>query len=227
MSSRKYKLSEEICVQCLEVIFKENGGWEEWFVNPTAGPWKMIRIEGVKDDKLCRFRKEEDRPDLIIAHRSKQLIMILEAKDNINGLIGNSGDQIGKSTKVFKTMFGRIRVILGRHGKIIYAKSKCHTQLLCGYIFPITSDLKTLEQEMQILSRYHAKECTKIGETELTPHIIFAVASDANKDLSIFYTLISAQPQLSARISELLPKTIVDIAEHKSADGKNYQSHFP
>lgn len=224
MSARKYKLSEEICLQCMEVVFEKNG-WKEWFTNPTAGPWKKIRIEGVEDEELLRFRKEEDRPDLILAHESKQLIMVLEAKDNINGLLSSSGGQIKKSTKVFKAMFEKLLTILRKHGEAIYGGSKPSTLLLCGYIFPIASSVKKMEHDLEQLNQLHEKECKEMKEVRLVPHMIFAITSDPRKSLRVFYISKSLTPELISKINELFPKEVSDIARYAPIENNLNLNH--
>ena len=139
MNIKRYKLSEEVCLQCLEVAFKMNG-WTEWFVNPTAGPWKKIRIDDVEDNEMLRFRKEEDRPDLIVSHGSRRLTIIVEAKDDVNELIGRSGEKVQKSVAVFKSMFDRLQAIFDRYREIIFGASSVEAELLCGYLFPTKLD---------------------------------------------------------------------------------------
>jgi hypothetical protein len=56
----RYKLSEEVVRQAVEVAFKRDGDWEIAFANPTAGPWKRIRIGTYIGGEDLRYTKEEN-----------------------------------------------------------------------------------------------------------------------------------------------------------------------
>ncbi|MBA7616004.1 hypothetical protein ES703_23294 [subsurface metagenome] len=53
-----YKLTEEIARYHLEVIFEHTEDWEVCFTNPTAGPWKLIKVSGYIGGKELRYIKE-------------------------------------------------------------------------------------------------------------------------------------------------------------------------
>jgi hypothetical protein len=197
----KYKLSEEVCLQCLVVSFR-NGGWEEWFSNPTAGPWKKVRIEGVGDEDQIRFEKEQDRPDLVVAERNSGLVIILEAKDNINSLLETT--QIRKSVGVFASGFARLGSILARHGSRLFAGTE--PKLTCGYLFPATGESDVLE-----LGRMHMQEANRIRNDRLKPHVVFEVKRASNDDLHLTYRLYNSDGERSALFGKALPKTITSI----------------
>jgi len=210
MNIKRYKLSEEVCLQCLEVAFKMNG-WTEWFVNPTAGPWKKIRIDDVEDNEMLRFRKEEDRPDLIVSHGSRRLTIIVEAKDDVNELIGRSGEKVQKSVAVFKSMFDRLQAIFDRYREIIFGASSVEAELLCGYLFPTKLDSSEMRQNLTYLTNFHKRECQRINEERLVPHVIFLIISDPDENLHVIYSLRSCPSNVSAKVRELFPSTVKDI----------------
>ena len=213
MNQKRYKLSEEICVQSLHVAFKRSE-WKEWFVNPTAGPWKKIRIEGVEDNNLLRFRKEEARPDLILCHESKLLTLILEAKDDINKLISASSNQVQKSVGVFKSMFNRLEAIFDRYKESIFGASSVELEFLCGYLFPAWADLRRMKQGLLRLDMIHKNECQRINEQRLVPHVVFLTTSDADRNLHVIYSLRSCNSHVSAKAGELFPSTVNKISSH-------------
>lgn len=97
---REYKLTEEIARWAFEISIKPKDEWYIAFTNPTAGPWKAIRAvdKGGNEGKIYTFDLKEKRPDIILINDRLNLIIIFEAKTNIDGLI--SEKQVAKSTKV-------------------------------------------------------------------------------------------------------------------------------
>lgn len=97
---REYKLTEEIARWAFEVLCKENAQWYIAFTNPTAGPWKAIKAVGKngQEGRVYTFDSKEKRPDIILVNDSMKLILIFEAKSDINSLLKR--DQVTKSTRV-------------------------------------------------------------------------------------------------------------------------------
>jgi ribosome-associated translation inhibitor RaiA len=89
-----YKLTEEIVRQSVEVKFRQDQKWIIAFSNPTAGPWKKAKviIDG-KEQLLYAYKKDEDRPDLILQYFSSNTFVICEAKDKLSSMT-NSIDKI-------------------------------------------------------------------------------------------------------------------------------------
>ncbi|MDG6919650.1 MAG: hypothetical protein JRN62_09505 [Nitrososphaerota archaeon] len=191
-------MSEEVCLQCLVVSFR-SGRWEEWFSNPTAGPWKKVRIEGVGDEDQIRFEKEQDRPDLVVADRKSGLVIMLEAKDSIGSLLETA--QIRKSIGVFASGFVRLDSILARHGSRLFAGTE--PKLICGYLFPTASQTDILE-----LNRLHMQEANRIKNSRLQPHVVFEVKRASNDDLRLAYRLYDSSQTVSALLGKVLPNTI-------------------
>jgi len=83
------RLNEEIARWAFEIIFKTNKEWFIAFTNPTAGPWKTIKAEALKDKKIgevYRFILEEDRPDIVMYNDELKVIIVFEAKDSLDKL---------------------------------------------------------------------------------------------------------------------------------------------
>lgn len=99
-----YKLTEEISRWAFEIHIKNNNSWWIAFTNPTAGPWKRVESYDEKNEKgeVCRFGRDEKRPDIIIVNDELKIIIIFEAKDTIDKL--KSNNQIEKSCKVIEDM---------------------------------------------------------------------------------------------------------------------------
>jgi len=208
MSARQYVLSEQVCLQCLIVNLK-GSGWMEWFSNPTAGPWKKMRIPGAPESEEMRFRKEVDRPDLIMCEPLRQVILVLEAKDNPQDLI--SGTQIRKSVRVFKDVFRRIKTILETSGNIVHM-SLSEALLLCGYLFPSVSDAAEITHLLRELESLHVRECEVLSEQSLIPHIRFMVSRNSEDDLSVTFSLARCTESTSRRCAETLGTKIFELA---------------
>ena len=70
---RDFTLTESTCDQAA-LVYARSKGWDEWFSNPTAGPWKRINIPGIHGLSIPGFDKEETRPDLILYY-AKQMVV--------------------------------------------------------------------------------------------------------------------------------------------------------
>ena len=95
-----FKLTEEIARWAFEVACKNNPEWYIAFTNPTAGPWKAITAANKKGitGRVYTFDSKEKRPDLILINDSLDLILILEAKSDLESLLLEN--QIQKSVQV-------------------------------------------------------------------------------------------------------------------------------
>lgn len=108
-----YSISEEIARWSFEVFLDHNSNGKWWiaFTNPTAGPWKKITSKN--DDgrlvEIYRFAREEDRPDIVAVSDDLKQILIIEAKDYAQKLLGNV--QMEKSAKVIVDMESVLRDI--------------------------------------------------------------------------------------------------------------------
>ncbi len=174
-----YKLNEQVCLQRVSLAFLANG-WNEWFLNPTAGPWKKLRIEGVpKDHALLRFRKEEDRPDLLVAHPNKSIIVVFEAKEDISSLLVHEGEIVEKAIKVFEATAVKIFEIIQKFPKEMSPFSE--PRFLSGYIFPVTPSYSSTSTNL--LNEYHKTK--RIGRRNVGPNINTIVKRMDNDDLVI------------------------------------------
>ncbi len=108
--SIRFKVTEEVIRQTVEVKFKRSGPWEISFTNPTAGPWKSITIGNYEGGHDLRYDKEEDRPDLILFDRETSSFLIFEAKDKLSKMF--SKNQIKKSVDVFVKEINKLTDII-------------------------------------------------------------------------------------------------------------------
>lgn len=96
-----YNLTEEVVRWSFEVMISKNHDWLIAFTNPTAGPWKTIKLldryQRIEDAK--KFEIDEKRPDLILINYRLKEVIIIEAKDNLNKLMPFK--QIEKTVNVY------------------------------------------------------------------------------------------------------------------------------
>lgn len=197
MSVRRFTLTEQVCLQTLLVLARRNG-WQEWFSNPTAGPWKKVMIPGVGDRENIRFEKEEDRPDMIICSIAKRVMLVLEAKDDIRKLAQPAA--ITKYVSMFNSVKTRMTGILETHGDRLLGGRGCDT--LVGYVFP-SSDLDS--PRVDELSVSHLTETRRRNLQQLAPHVLFGVSQASNGDLILSGRLSEVHGDLERRIREALP----------------------
>jgi hypothetical protein len=127
--TRAYILTEEIARQAVEVIFRdETMDWHVAFSNPTAGPWKLIRLQiGGSLIQVGTYLKEELRPDLILQSAANRLLLVLEAKRSIAELLRPG--QLAKTVGVFAAETERLAGLLSDHGQDPHAVG-------VGFIYP-------------------------------------------------------------------------------------------
>lgn len=108
-----YKLTEEISRWAFEIHIKQNKNWWIAFTNPTAGPWKRVEAldQSSQKGEVCRFDRDEKRPDIVIVNDKLQAIIIFEAKDSLEKLTNES--QVFKSCKVINDMAKKLSEIKG------------------------------------------------------------------------------------------------------------------
>lgn len=106
-----FKLTEEISRWAFEISVKKNKDFWIAFTNPTAGPWKTIISKDKKNNfgEIYRFKKEEERPDVILVSDTFKLIIIIEAKDSFEKL--SKGEQVDKSCLVVKNISIKLKNI--------------------------------------------------------------------------------------------------------------------
>jgi hypothetical protein len=106
MLKYQYKINEEITRWTTEVYIKSTptSNWYIAFTNPTAGPWKKITVRNSekKAVEVYRFDREEKRPDLVLINDKKKIILIVEAKYDLNDILNS--EQMKKSVKVVVDM---------------------------------------------------------------------------------------------------------------------------
>lgn len=165
----KYRLTEEVARQAVEVAVRQGGEWHVSFSNPTAGPWKMIQLPEEYGSRIFRYGKEEDRPDLILLSSTHKTGLVLEAKDSLAKLLAPS--QLEKSTEVFLKEMNRFEGVL-----------PSGFLWLCGYVYPVIAKELPLVKELH--SR-HAALASASGDGRIAGFVDLRVSTDANGDLHV------------------------------------------
>lgn len=132
MKPRLKSLSEEIVRWGFEVGISTSNSWEIAFTNPTAGPWKRLMAlssDGTQGE-VHRFEINETRPDLVLYSDKHEVVLIVEAKTDISGLLDES--QAAKTSD----LFFRLKKLLASKEKNVFwgkrAHYRCELALLWG-----------------------------------------------------------------------------------------------
>ena len=173
MTDRDYVLTEEIARQTVEVIFNLFG--EEWFIcfsNPTAGPWKLIRLWTPKGPReVSPYLKEDVRPDLVLQSFKSKILIYLEAKKHVTELLGQA--QLQKSARMFQSEIGRFR----RH--LDDWEPDAEYLHLTGFVFPTNNPQIDLSTFHRALSQQH--------DFPGDHYVVFFVTQEPSKDLCLFW----------------------------------------
>ncbi len=177
-----YKLTEEISRWAFEIHIKNINSWWIAYTNPTAGPWKRVESYDEKSEKgeVCRFGRDEKRPDIVVVNDELKIIIIFEAKDSLDKL--KSKNQIEKSCKVVENMAKTLNSIVDnpywgeRH---LYKK---YNGLLWG-----STNLSSNESIQEVFQIY-SKEFNRI-ESIIDKTIQIGIESnkDINNSINISY----------------------------------------
>ena len=178
-----YNLTEEIARWAFEVHVKKNNFWIA-FTNPTAGPWKRIESFDVKKNKgeVYRFDREEKRPDIILINDILNIIIIIEAKDNLQKL--SNIDQVKKSCKVTIDIAKILKSIKDNKYWLNRFTYKIFNGLLWG------SSSKSSKEDIEMLFNNYFKEFKKINFKIIEENqIAIESLKDENNDIILnFYS---------------------------------------
>lgn len=205
MTERSYLLTEEIARQTVEVIFNVEEK-EEWFIcfsNPTAGPWKLVKIYNpARPDEpeiAGSYLKEEKRPDLVLYSYKHKIFILLEAKKNVTELF--SRGQIEKTIKMFDAEIAKLKAIPQISQEI--ESGETYT-FITGFLYPShdpVNDLKTFHKSfVEILSEQTTQE--------IHEYITFIISPLEDKSLKAFWHLASVsgqEPLLTKILSDSFP----------------------
>jgi hypothetical protein len=210
MKNYSYSLTEEVARQAVEVKFKTHGQWSIAFSNPTAGPWKIIKLGNYEFGDDLRYTKEEDRPDLILFTPQKQayLFFVLEAKDSLHKLL--AGEQLAKSMKVFDKETNRLRNVIVSNELAIRAFGEVPPayKIIPGYVIGTQRSLNY--HDLNRLFGAHSILAKAEKNNDLSSSICFIVLRTED-ELSIYYTLNGIDELTTQQIKELLPKEMTEI----------------
>jgi len=176
-----YTLTEEIARYHVEVIFQGDKGWQVCFSNPTAGPWKLIRIGGYSGGKELRYIKEEERPDLILFCRQQALFLIIEAKDSLTKFISRARatQAMSKSIDVFEKETRRIdRIVMTAKAEIFGGNAHIEHQIAVGYLFPVSYGSAEITNELAQLFSEH-RHLVSTHDARLQNCVTFVVRQDS------------------------------------------------
>tara|TARA_B100000886_G_scaffold291452_1_gene217004 strand:- start:23 stop:619 length:597 start_codon:yes stop_codon:yes gene_type:complete len=177
-----YKLTEEISRWAFEIHIKNINSWWIAYTNPTAGPWKRVESYDEKNEKgeVCRFGRDEKRPDIVIVNDELKIIIIFEAKDSLDKL--KSKNQIEKSCKVVEDMAKTLNSIVDNPYWGERHSYKKYNGLLWG-----STNLSSNESIQEVF-RIYSEELNRI-ESIIDKTIQIGVESnkDINNSINISY----------------------------------------
>lgn len=165
----EYRLTEEVARQAVEVAIRKGGEWHVSFSNPTAGPWKMIQLPKEYGSHIFRYKKEEDRPDLILLSPKHEIGLVLEAKDSLAKLFAPG--QLQKSTEVFLKEMDRFGGLL-----------PAGFLWLCGYVYPVLDREQAMVKELHL--RHEALAASRQDE-RIAACVDLRVSTDGTGDLHV------------------------------------------
>lgn len=194
--TRTYVLTEEIARQAVEVIFRdETTDWHVAFSNPTAGPWKLIRLQiGDSILQVGTYLKEELRPDLILQSAANRLLLVLEAKRSIAELLRPG--QLSKTVGVFAAETERLTSVLADHGQDPHAVG-------VGFIYPTHGAAADRERlRSALLPELEA------ASSEIDAYVTMIVQPETSGDLGVAWHVDEVTPAgstLEATLAQSLP----------------------
>lgn len=211
-----YKLTEEIARYHLEVIFKRAKEWEVCFSNPTAGPWKLIKIGGYIGGKKLRYIKEEDRPDLILFSKGQDLFLIIEAKDSLSKFIlrGSATQAMEKSINVFEKEATRIDSIVAAARTQIWGPDHhAEYKLAVGYLFPVSYG--STETGNQLAELFLEHQRLVVGrDTRLQNCVVFEICQDSSYGLHTEAIVAKRHDQTTFVWVDCLPQEVQRTTHH-------------
>lgn len=214
----RYRLTEEVVRQAVEVIFRRDERWEIAFTNPTAGPWKKIRFGQYETGKELRFMKEEDRPDLILLNRTHRVLLVIEAKESIGKLLtaNQSGDytQLEKSIEVFAKEFRRFDGIISNpdSAALIFGEDVNATEYsgVCGYLY--TMGVRENEGHRLRLNEAHTAIAAEKCNDRLLPYVEIIVTQESGTlNLSARIAIANGTAELLTTLKAALPSGLTRV----------------
>lgn len=206
MTHRNYVLTEEVTRQTVEVVFNLHS--EEWFIcfsNPTAGPWKLIRLWTPGGSReVSPYLKKDVRPDLVLQSFQHKILIYLEAKRSVTELL--SVTQLEKSARMF------LREIERFGGLLSAFESGVPYVHLIGFAFPS-------EKPQQDLAALH-EALLQWGGLPSDHYVVFLVIRKPSKDLNVVWHLAALRGdigQLQTQLQTWLPRAAVACLPDRTA----------
>jgi hypothetical protein len=193
MSARAYRLTEEVARQAVEVIFGRTSDWFVCFSNPTAGPWKLIKLMTPGGPKeVARFLKEDVRPDVILQHLNAGIFILLEAKDDAQKLLNAA--QAKKSLRMFEAEIRRLEGLVGeRKGKYTF---------LTGFLYPSQNPARDLHVFHKAYEAILKDE--EAHRLDIDHYITFLVERRGDEDLIVSWHVAPLKGDATEVVRKLL-----------------------
>lgn len=187
------RLNEEISRWAFEIKIEQLEDWKIVFTNPTAGPWKKIQVKNSKgqEGEVYRFKLEEKRPDIVAINDDLKLILIIEAKDDIEKLLNK--EQLEKTVKVTED----IAIILKETQNNIYWENRYKYDVVLGLLWGSNDSLSTSE-EINKLFKAHLEEIKNKNNFHINENILVGIETNYNYNKNIMKCL----PHYYGKISE-------------------------
>ena len=180
---RDFTLTESTCDQAA-LVYARSKGWDEWFSNPTAGPWKRIKVPGVGDLAASGFGKIETRPDLILYYGNTDdkkvpvltdpKILITESKDDIDKL---DEEQLEKTCKNFLDIKIKLEALIKTSTDKTLLRSADSINYICSYVVGNQPNISTKIDE---LKKIHFKFIDK----SIFPNFVVIIVKKDGYELS-------------------------------------------
>lgn len=182
MNPRKYdvRLTEEVARFAFEVYIDGNANnWFIAFTNPTAGPWKTLKVPDFSGRmvEVYRFFREEERPDVVLVSDRDRVVLIIEAKDKIAQLA--AGSQPEKSSRVVAAM----RDVLSSLADNSLWSQRANYRYIGGLLWGNAGGASGTE-EIELLRDHYAR-LARLGFSSENEVIGFEVRQDTDGNLGV------------------------------------------
>lgn len=180
MVKYQYRINEEITRWTTEVYIRSNPNrnWYIAFTNPTAGPWKKITVknDNGKSIEVYRFDREEKRPDLVLINDKAGIILIVEAKYDLDDLLNEA--QMRKSVKVVVDMAEVLKNITVKEWK-----TRNTYKIVASFLWYSSNPVNSLAESKLVNKQYHENMTKRL--TKETVNIIIYKKNEVLTNLFI------------------------------------------
>ena len=166
MNIPSVKFSEEVARFAFEVLvdeYLEESDVYVAFANPTAGPWKTMKVRGETGAsiEIHRFGIFEQRPDLVLLSPSLRQMLVIEAKDTVKKLAKE--EQIKKARNAYSDFIATMsRIDPNQLGGTFH--------FIPGFLYATedaSNDFQTLRSALQEWWPESLSQCVIVGVANL------------------------------------------------------------